>query len=561
MTDRFQDKFDREDGEVGANYTPVCGNVVISDEAVIPIDSDSVQSGLSPIFGAGVTAQKTQLMLTGSTMDGPHYVVRAVWAHDDAVGSDDALGGGVTSEPSFTILARMTKDPLLYDLGTDEDPLCYDQGYGARVTFPLDGTAPILKIIKFSPRKRAPNQARPTSIEVDGAEVLASVTLDTDDLNLDPSFDSDNYVEGVSTLPYKGFWQDMRLRIRRADNEVILEVYLNDRNLNTTKIELVDVQDPLWGAPGVPGIEFLSATLANQPTGSSPFALSGMSLLRCGLFSCETFKEIRRPVNVTPSSFYTYSEVVNRVLTLVEKDGDAQYNATSNGQTKMTTYLAFVIEAEQAIIRKEGYFDWLKTSSRIYLKDGQETYDLPINFSEMIQIRPGNWNSPPMDELEQTLFRDRLGGAERTGGAPRQFTREGVGPNLVPTITMSPIPSVSDINTSGREAATDPFVIVEYFGQVIRPLEPDVEIPFVPQADMDVLIYGAAAHALILDTDPNNAQAMGAIFKGKLKDLRRKNNREVSHQTVFRTRNDVKTHDRRHRTPELRSSQLGGYFN
>src|SRR5690606_34140570 len=186
-----------------------------------------------------------------------------------------------------------------------------DQGYGARVTFPLDGTAPVLKIVKFMPRKRLPGLSRPSSTEVDGAVVLASKTLEWDDLNLDPEFDPSTYQQG-QVLPYKGFWQDMRLRIQRKDSQVDLDVYLNDRNMNQPALTVRDRTDPLWGAVGVPGFEFLSEALASQPAGVSPYGLAGLSQLRCGIFSCETFRSVSRPVRTVPGGAMTYRDVTNR---------------------------------------------------------------------------------------------------------------------------------------------------------------------------------------------------------------------------------------------------------
>lgn len=557
MVSRFQDKYDRDDGDIGTDYLVPCGGVQISDESVVPIDAAQIESGLSPIFGPGTTAQKTQVFLNSQTMDSPDYVVRGTWAHDEIDPAPTA-----NTAPSITLLARMSKDPLLYDLGVEEEPLCYDQGYGARVTFPLNGTAPTLKIVKFQPRKRVPNLTRPSSIEVDGAVVLADVLLDFDDLNLDPSFDPTTYVSGTSVLPYKGFWQDMRLRIRRADNEVILEVYLNDRNLNTPKLTHTDKQDPLWGVIGLPGYEFLSATLSTQPSGSSPFSLSGLSTLRVGIFGVETFLDVRRPVHVTPGSFFTYREVTNRVILLVEKQGDAKYNATTNTATKFDTYLQFVLEAEAHIIRKEGYYDWLKREQRVYLVDKQGDYEMPEDMGVLDMIRPGNWNNTPLRELNNVRFRERLGGITQQGGRPTVYTRNEDGPNNRPRFTLFPIPTFNAITTVNQdgtptEPQEDPYLLVEYFARQLRPSQPDVQIPFIPQQHIDVLIYGGAAHALILDTDPNNMQAMSGIFQNKLKDLRRQNNRQVgASQTVLISAADLFQPTVASRIPLLRSTQL-----
>lgn len=549
MSFRFTDKFDRADGPLGDAYDVPCGGVIISDEAVIPIDAAEIISGVSPILPNDVTAQKTQVLYTAEAMNGPDYVVRTTWAHD---GNDpSSLPSGVTQPPSFTALARMGKDPLLYDLGTAEDPNCYDQGYGARVTFPLDGTAPTLKIIKFMPAKRLPGQSRPSSTEVDGMVVLASAVLDPDDLNLDPDFDAEAFKTG-DVLPYKGFWQDMRLRIRRADNEVILDVYLNDRNLNTSKLTYTDRRDPLWGVVGLPGFEFLSATLADQPAGASPFGLAGMSLLRCGIFSCETFLDVRRPVNVTPGTFYTYREVVNRVILLVERDGDAKYNASTAGQTKFDTYLRFVIEAEADIIRKEGYFEWLRRTGTVYLRGGLGVYELPDDLGLLDSVRPGNWNAPPLSWMARSLFFQRLQGTSSSGGRPTLYTTDETGPNSRQQIRLFPFPGENQIS---QVAGEDPFLFIDYFARQIYPSEPDVQIPVVPQQHMDVLTYGAAAHALLIDTDDANSQRFAAVYMSKLKDLRRANNRNMSQLTVMRSAADVIVPSANQR-PLLRTTQL-----
>lgn len=553
MTSRFQDKFTRADGAIGTNYTVPCGGVLISDEAVIPVDGAEVISGVSPLIPPEATALKTQVLYTAEAMDGPDYVVRCTWAHDGE--SASALDPPTIDTPnSFTILARMTKDPLLYDLGVDEDPECYDQGYGARVTMPLDGTAPVLKIIKYQLGKRLPGLNRPSSTEVDGMIVLASVTLEPDDLNLDPEFDQDTYVSG-DLLPYKGFWQDMRLRIRRADSEVILDVYLNDRNLNQPKLSYTDRVDPLWGDIGVPGFEFLSGRLTSQPAGVSPFSLTGLSLLRCGIFSCETFRDIRRPVRVAPGGEFTYTRVVNRVITLVEKDGDAKYNATAAGQTKIDTYLQFVLEAEADIIRREGYFQWLRREQRIYLTDGVDEYELPANFGELDYIRPGNWNDRPLTEVEAVDFYNLLNGVTQSGGQPKVFFRTEPGPNNQMKFRVYPKPIIQQVTLPNQN--DDPYLVVSYYARQLWPYEPDIEIPFVPQEDIDVLIYGAAAHALILDTDAENAAKMGEIYSVKLASLRRKNNRLIHQRLTIRSAADVFRGNVSDQVPLTRAASLG----
>ena len=538
MTARFYDRFDRVDGSIGTSYTVVCGGVIISDQAVIPIDAGVVTSGFSPLL-PGVTAQKTQVFYTTEAIDSPSYVVRGTWAHDGD--SPSQLDPPTVNTPnSFTLLARMSKDPLLYDLGVDESPDCYDQGYGARVTMPIDGSAPILKIVKFMPLRRLPGLNRPSSTEVDGMVVLKSVTLDPDDLNLDMGFNSDTYEDG-DVLPYKGFWQDMRLRIRRADDQVVVDIYLNDRNLNQAKLSYTDRQDPLWGGAGLPGFEFISGTLTTQPGGVSPFGLDGLALMRCGLFQVETFRDIRQPNNVFPGSRYTYGRLVDRVITLVEKNGDARYNATTAGRTKIQTYLDFVLEAEADIIRSEGYWHWLRRESRIYLTDGVHTYELPANLGELELIRPGNWNRRPLMQMENMRFFRLVQGATQSGGQPHTFIYAEMGPDGRQQIRVFPEPKIVQKADGSNNTidGDDPHLVVQYFGKQLRPNDPDSELPFCPQEDSDVLIYGAAAHALLLDTDEQNSMRMGRIYQGKLKGLRRKNNRNITNRITMKSAADT----------------------
>jgi hypothetical protein len=553
-TSRFQDKFARADGSIGSNYTVPCGGVLISDESVIPINAAEIVSGFSPQL-PNVTALKTQVLYTGDTMDGPHYVVRGTWAHDGEEASqlDPA---SVNTPSSFTLLARMTKDPLLYDLGTAEDPECYDQGYGARVTMPRDGTAPTIKIIKFMPARRLPGLNRPSSTEVDGMVVLAWATLTLNDLNLDPAADVSGYLDG-DVMPYKGFWQDMRLRIRRTDNEVILDVYLNDRNLNQPKLSYTDKIDPLWGAIGVPGFEFLSGQLVTQPAGVSPFSLTGLSLLRCGIFSVETFSDVRRPVRVAPGGAMTYTRVVNRVITLVEKDGDAKYNATTGAATKFDTYLQFVLESEADIIRSEGYWEWLRREERIYLSDGVDEYEMPANFAELEFIKPGNWQGRPLQEVQPFEFANMLAQPVNSGGAPRVFYRKDVGPNEILRVKLYPCPLLQVPTPPVPGPSVDPYLTVAYYARQLWPDEPDVELPFVPASDIDVLIYGAAAHALLLDTDVENATNMAAVYQNKLKALRRKNNRLITQSIRLRSAADVYRGNGADQVPLTRAASLG----
>ena len=541
MTSRFIDKFDRVDGDIGSNYLIPCGGVEIFDEAVLPVDIDREAS---PISFDDLTDQKTQVLFNAEPMDSSDQMIRGVWAHDLVTPTG-------TTDPSFTILARMTKDPLLVDLGVPEQPFCYDQGYGLRVTCPRDGSAPILKIVKFRTRRRPPGLTPPVSTEVDDALVLASLTLQSQNLNLDPA--------QTAALPllYKGQWQEMRLRIRRADDQVVLEVYLNDRNMNNPVLDFTDRQDPLWGAAGLPGFEFLSATLAAQPTGVSPFGLAGEAVMRCGLFQAETVKDFRRPVTTTPDNFYTYRQVTNRVITLVEKNGDARYTATGAGATKIDTYLQFVLEAEADIIRHEGYYHWLYRTRNLFLEDSKSTYELPEDAGLIELVRPGNWQNIPLQEIEPNLFYTKIAGILNTSGRPTIFTLDEESVNNRKRMILFPVPSVDAINTIGADAEQDPFLVISYYAKRLRPDQPDVQIPYVPQEHMDVLIYGATYHALLLDTDPNNAQAFGQRYERKLASIRRENNRKAStRRSVMRSSADIFQPNITSRIPLLRATQL-----
>jgi hypothetical protein len=541
MTSRFIDKFDRVDGDIGPNYLIPCGGVEIFDEAVLPVDIDRVAS---PVSFDDLTDQKTQVLFNAEPMDSSDQMIRGVWAHDPVTPTG-------TTDPSFTILSRMTKDPLLVDLGVPEQPFCYDQGYGLRVTCPRDGSPPILKIVKFRTRRRPPGLTPPVSTEVDDALVLASLTLQSQNLNLSP--------DQTDALPllYRGQWQEMRLRIRRADDQVVLEAYLNDRNMNNPVLDYTDRQDPLWGAAGLPGFEFLSATLAAQPTGVSPFGLAGEAVMRCGLFQTETVKDFRRPVTTTPDNFYTYRQVTNRVITLVEKNGDARYTATGAGVTKIDTYLQFVLEAEADIIRHEGYYHWLYRTRELFLENDKSTYELPEDAGLIELVRPGNWQNIPLQEIEPNLFYTKVAGILNTSGRPTIFTLDEESVNNRKRMILFPVPSIDAINTIGPDSEKSPFLVISYYAKRLRPDQPDVQIPYVPQEHMDVLIYGATYHALLLDTDPNNAQAFGQRYERKLASIRRENNRKAStRRSVMRSSADIFQPNITSRIPLLRSTQL-----
>lgn len=545
MTETFLDKFNRADGELDtAVYTIPCGSAYLFDEAVLPVKVEAING--SEVLETPL--ERCQVLYTGDTMDSPDQVLRAVWGHDQVTPA------GVDTPPSFAILARATKDPLVVDLTPpEESPDCYDQFYGVRVTCPLDGSNPTLKIIKKTPRRRVPDLSNASSTEPDFAQVLASVEIVSQALNYDPSWD------GTGNVPYKGFWQDMRLRIRRGDAEVVLEAYLNDRYLNTPILTYTDHEDPLWSVVGVPGFEFLSAVLSSQPAGASPFAQGAEALMRCTLFACQTVKDIRKPNMVQPANYFTYDRVVDRVILLVEKNGDAKYTATNSGLTKRQAYLQFVLEAEAEIIREEGYYQWLKRTQRVFLVNQQTTYELPENTGEVEMVRPGNFVMGPLREVQAWEFHQMVAGRTNTGGKPSIYILEEESVNNRPTIRVWPGPLVSSIDTN--ETDLGPYLEVDYYARQLYPSDPSMQIPFCPQQDIDVLIYGAAAHALTLDTDDANSQRMLAMYMKKLAGLRRKNNRKVSgRQTVARSAADLFFNSPVGRVPLLRASQLDNFL-
>jgi hypothetical protein len=544
MTDSFLDKFNRADGALGTSYMVPCGQARIFDEAVLPVNVEEVNG--SEVLEASL--QRTQVIYIAEALDGPDQIIRGVWGHD-AVST-----AGLSKAPAFTLMARATKDPLVIDLAPpEESPDCLDQFYGLRVTCPLDGSAPILKLIKKAPYRRVPNLTTPTSAEPDNAIVLASVTLQAAYMNVDSTWD------GTGNFPYRGFWQDMRLRVRRGDNQVILEAYLNDQFENTPILTYTDYQDPLWSVIGVPGIEFLSATLTNQPADASPFALEAQVLMRCTLFAVQTIKTFEQPRLVQPTNLWTYDRVVQRVITLVEKDGDSVYTQSNSGSTKREVYLNFVIEAEMDIIRTEGYWEWTQREGRIYLKDQIDTYELPEDCGEIILVRPGNYVLGPLREFTIFDFNQAIAGRHRSGGKPSIYVRKPPSVNNRPTIRVFPAPLVESITTPDQTEG--PYLVAEYHARQLFPTDATQMLPFVPQEDIDVLIYGAAAHAEILDTDEQNAARMAAIFNAKKMQLRRKNNRKISsRQTVMRSAADVFVNPPIGRVPELRSTQLGLFF-
>jgi hypothetical protein len=254
--------------------------------------------------------------------------------------------------------------------------------------------------------------------------------------------------------------------------------------------------------------------------------------MRCGLFQVQTVKDFAQPVSVTPDNFYTYTQVVNRVILLVEKNGDAKYNATTSGLTKLDTYLGFVQDAESHIIRKLGAWRWLWRDSTIYLRNGIANYELPEDCGLIDLVRPGNYSGPPLRQVPMQQFRSRFGSVAGSGGPPRLYMLKGQSVNNRQEILVFPTPTVLTAPNTKKQIevslVSDPYITVEYYARKVRPTKPDVQIPYIPQEHMDVLIWGAAAHAMILDTDPDNTQATAGIFKSKLDDLIRAQYRDMS---------------------------------
>lgn len=551
MTNHFRDTFNRTDGQLGSNWTIPCGNLSIFDEAVRPVDSTgsaTPTTQLSPLDG--LTDERTQAFYDGESLDLPHMVVRGIWGHDDVTPAS------VTGDPSFTILARATKDPLLLDLGGTESPYCYDQAYGLRVTCPLNGDNPILKIIKLTPDRRI-NSGSTSTAERDDATVLTSITLRRQDLNTDTvttpvTSENKNDTTGVT---YKGFWQDMRLRVRGIDGRVTLDAFINDRYENQPILTYTDYHDPLWSVVGQPGIEFLSPLQNTQPTVASPFEQLAKSVMACTLFEVTTLVHFDQPRRVASANRKTYGRVVNDAIAIVEKNGDTQWAQTASGTTKRNQMLNFVLDAEADIIRSEGYFDWLKSEARIYLQDDVDEIEMPEDFGELLQLRPGNWNGPPLSFFDPVVFRNYAQSRDASKGKPRSFTNAPVSVNHRRQYKLFPIPQITSIDTSGNEQTEDAFLVVEYYRQRLYPDDMDAQLPIVPQADIDVLIWGAAAHALLLDVDQANTQGVVMVYTGKIAQLRRKNNRNAF-QDVMRSVADVQLPPTQSRLPVLRSTQL-----
>lgn len=549
MVSQHEDRFDRTDGALGSDYLIACGNATIFDGAVLPVTDGSGNSGMSPQL-EGQTDEKTQVLFVAESMDSRNYVARAVWSHDPEILGERPLSELptlTTTDPSVTILVRMTKDPMLVELGRAQDPACYDQGYGVRITCPRSGALPVMKLVKLMPPARPPGVARPSSTEPDGAVVIASKTLTASDLILDPDWDE------TGDAPYRGFFQETRIRVRRSDDRVILEVFHNDRSMNSPILEHTDQQQPAWGDVGVPGFEFLSPQLVTQPVGVSPFELAALPIMRVHIFGVQTIKDFHRPSVVIPSNQWTYDRVVDRVILLVEKNGDARYTATGSG-TKRDTYLGFVIETENHIMREVGYYPWSAREQNVFLRDEVETYDLPADLNTLNFIRP-SWDAMPLEEVQDRFFARSLAGVQRSGGRPRAFRMVGESMDDRPRIAVYPTPVIDPTG-----ATADDHLIVEYFARAIYPSEPDMQLPLVPQHHMDVLTYGSAAHALLLDQDSANAQMFARTFATKLAGLKRDAHRIVSKPEAMRSAADVSLPVTKSRIPILRATQLENFL-
>jgi hypothetical protein len=157
------------------------------------------------------------------------------------------------------------------------------------------------------------------------------------------------------------------------------------------------------------------------------------------------------------------------------------------------------------------------------------------------------------------MFHQAIAGRETTGGKPSAYIYDEESVNNRPTIRLFPAPLVSSIAVNDTELG--PYLEVDYYARQLYPSDPSMQIPFVPQQHIDVLTYGAAAHAVLLDTDQANRDAMAAKFEQKKADLRRENNRKVSgRQTIARSAADVFSGERVGRVPLLRASQLDNFL-
>lgn len=555
MTDQFSDSFARTDRSLDdaseTNWNVVCGSAAILDNEVVPISVDG-----SGGFGAGISpvdllsSERTQVFYTGA-LDRQDQSVRAVFGHDEN------LPSGTSGDASFTLLARASKDPLLLELGGTEEPDCFDQAYAVRFTAQNSATEATLSILKLIPEQRV-NSGRAATGEPDDAIVLKTIQLQAGWLSnrvapTDPT--------ATTGLTYTGMWQDLRMRVYGSDGGVTIEVYLNERFEQNPILVTTDRSSPTWDTGSV-GFEFRSPAFDSQPlSGASPFGQAAASVMRCTLFEVQTISAFAEPR--TEDAPRPYGYVVDRVLTLVEKNGEAQYLQTQSGRTRRAgIYLDFVLEAEAHIIRTEGYWEWLRREAKIYLVSGQSNYEMPADFGELDVLRPGNYQGRPLESFEPYEFRNRLGGITRTGGLPRIFTKASPSVNLRPRVEVFPVPTANDINGTQDSQANpgddDIHMVVEYYKKRLRPNPDNIDtlVPVVPQQHLDVLIYGATAHAVQLDSSQANVQNYGQTFMSKLQALRRSNNRNVNERVIIRSAADVFPPSVTSRIPQLRSNQL-----
>lgn len=548
---QFSDSFSRADGALGTDWSVICGDATILDNAVVPIASDG-----SGGFGVGISpidllaSRRTQVFYSGS-LDRQDVSVRAVFGHDENIPD------GVSGDASFTLLARASKDPLLLDLGGTEEPDCYDQAYGVRFTALASATQARIDIIKLVPSERI-NSTRASNSQPDDAVVLKTINVQAGWLNNRVAPANPTSTTG---LTYTGMWQDMRMRVYGKDGEVTIDVYLNDRFEQEPVLSTTDRAEPTWETGSV-GIEFWSPTYDDQPNTASAFSEAATPVMRCSLFGVETIKAFAQPR--TEDAPRTYGWVIDRVIELVEKNGESQYSATNAGIAARTgPYKEFVLEAEAHIIRTEGYWEWLHREQRIYLVADKGLYEMPTDFGELIMLRPGNFQGPVLLKASPYDFNQRLGGIQRTGGLPRIFRDKPPSVNGRPRIQVFPVPTQTNLTNSANDDQANPdnedlHLIVEYYKKRIRPTAAtiDTDVPVIPQQHLDVLIYGATAHAVLLDSSQSNTQNFAQTFQSKLAGLRRSNNRKVNERVTLKSVADIMKADVTSRLPQLRSTQL-----
>ena len=177
-------------------------------------------------------------------------------------------------------------------------------------------------------------------------------------------------------------------------------------------------------------------------------------------------------------------------------------------------------------------------------------YEVPVDCGEVVAIRPG-WNQPPFTAMDPGRFHSRFGPAVSTSGRPIAYTMIGMGPDDRQMFRFFPVPSVP-ARTSENE-----FVFIDYYARALRPPvgEADVLVPLIPQEHIDVLVYGAAAHALLINTDHQDSQRFAAAYSAKLAKLKRADNRQPV-LTVARSAADVLNPIQQTRLPLTRTGQL-----